>query len=96
MPVVVSPETVVVRLLDPMLAAGPLAWLQPEEAIVAPFVPVAVPVSSTLLVGNVMVWLLPALTMGPALATGGVEVTVTVTFDEELRPLLSTAVRVNT
>ena len=82
--------------MDSMVAAGPLAWLQPEEAMVAPLEPVAVPFRSTLLVGNVMVWLLPALTMGPAVATGGVEVTVTVTFDDELRPLLSTAVSVNT
>src|SRR5579859_4181125 len=65
-PGAVSPVTVVVRFAAVVMTpvTGPLVWVQAVELMVAPPLPVAVPVRVTVLVGRVIVWPLPALTVG--------------------------------
>ena len=81
--------TVVDRPDADVMAAvlGPLVWIQTVVEIVAPLVPAAIPVSVAELVGSVMVWLLPALTIGGVLPA----FTVTVSVAAFARPLLSVA-----
>ena len=66
---------------------GPLASVQETDEIVAPPLPLAVPVSVTEFNGRVMVWLGPALTVGGIFAG----FTVTVTVEVLDNPLLSLA-----
>jgi hypothetical protein len=71
--------------------AGPLTKLQLVEAIVAPPLPVAVPVSVAILTGSVMEGPVPALTLGGCSAS-----TVMVTVDVDVCPVSSVTVKVNT
>jgi hypothetical protein len=88
-PAVVSPDTLVVKLGAAAIEAvtGPLTSVHAVVLIVAPPLPVAVPVSVTELTGNWIVCALPALTVGGILAACTVIVTVAVA----LSPLLSVA-----
>jgi len=81
-----------------MVAAGPPVWLQPEEAILAPFRAGSCSLQEYA-AGGQCDGLVAArrLTMGPAVANGrGGSDGHRHVFDDELRPLLSTAVSVNT
>jgi len=84
-----NPLTAVDKLEADAIAAvfGPLVCVHIVEIIVAPLLPVAVPVNVTVLTGNVIVCAVPALTVGGIVA--GLTVIVTVAaFD---KPLLSVA-----
>jgi len=89
----INPLTLVLRFeADPMVAVlGPLISDHAVDTIVAPLLPVAVPVNVTVLTGNVIVCAVPAFTVGGTLAGFTVIVTVDV-FDN---PLLSVAVKLN-
>src|SRR5258708_3597554 len=84
------PETTVLRLEGELIIAvlGPLTWVQPPDTIVQPLPAVAVPDKVSELVGSVIVWALPALTVGATAAA----FTVTVTVELAVDPLLSLAV----
>jgi len=87
----INPVTLVLRFeADPIAAVlGPLICDQFVETIVTPLLPVAVPDNVTVLTGRIIVWLLPAFTVGAILAGFTVIVTVAVLDN----PLLSVAVR---
>src|ERR1700761_7778484 len=90
-----------VRLVpDPIVAVpGPLSCVHTVLLMVAPLFPVAVPLSVTLLTGNVMVVPPLALTVGATGVGGGggtAASTITVTVAVPVSPLLSVAVSLNT
>jgi hypothetical protein len=80
---------VVVRLGAAAIVAvtGPLTSVHAVLLIVAPPLPVAVPLNVTELTGNWIAWALPAFAVGATFAA----VTVIVTVDVALSPLLSVA-----
>jgi len=89
----INPVTVVDKLDADVIVAvfGPLVCDHVVDTIVAPLLPVAVPVNVTVLTGNVIVWAVPALTVGGIVAA----LTVTVTVAVLESPLLSVAVNWN-
>jgi len=84
-----KPITVVDNADDDVIAAvfGPLVCVHAVDTIVAPPFPVAVPVNVIVLTGNVIVCVVPALTVGGTF--GGFTVIVTVAVLD--KPLLSVA-----